>query len=240
MARRRFFVDQVRNGEAELTGEEAEHVARVLRAEVGHRYELSDNSEAFLAEVTLSTKRSVKFKILDRLVTAPPPARIALLTALFKFDHLEWTIEKATELGVEQIIPFRSERTEKGLELAARKRVERWRRIAKEASQQSRRTVMPEIADPLTFREALEFACDFKLYLEEEQGSPALIDTLPTDWAGLIGIAVGPEGGWADHERGSLRAAGFKPVSLGPMILRAETAATAALAVVMQKAMSSI
>jgi 16S rRNA (uracil1498-N3)-methyltransferase len=229
MARRRFFVDEVRRGEAELDGEEAEHLSRVLRAEVGQQYEICDGERLYLGEIVEARKRSVRFRILEELPAAEPAVRISLLMSLIKFDRFEWAIEKATELGVASIVPVQAARSEKGLELAARKRVERWRKIARAAGQQSRRVHLPEIAPPVALAEALSRQ-GRRVYLEEEGSCPLMLKAIPT--AGeTVSILVGPEGGWTDRERTQLVAASWTPVSLGPQILRAETAAIAAVAV---------
>src|SRR5947208_3128298 len=148
MSRRRFFVDEVRRGEAELDGEEAEHLTRVLRVEVGQRYEICDGVRLYLGEIVEARKRAVRFRLVEELPVEEPAVRIMLLASLIKFERFEWMIEKATELGVETIVPVQAERSDKGLELAARKRVERWRRIARAAGQQSRRVHLPEIRPP--------------------------------------------------------------------------------------------
>src|SRR5262245_1755231 len=145
--RRRFFVDEVRNGQAHVEGDAARHLTNVLRVEVGQRYEISDNRNVYLAEVTSARKVDVVFETVEKLPPEPERARITLCAALVKFDHFEWMIEKATELGVAEIVPVIATRTERGLDRAAEKRIERWRRIGMEASQQSRRAHLPEIAD---------------------------------------------------------------------------------------------
>src|SRR5438093_12387814 len=98
MARRRFFVDEVRRGEAELAGEEAEHLTRVLRAETGQQYEICDGARLYLGEIVEARRHSVRFRIIESLEVAEPSVRIALLMALIKFERFEWMIEKATEL----------------------------------------------------------------------------------------------------------------------------------------------
>ena len=145
--RRRFFVDEVRNGKAQIEGDEARHLTRVLRVEAGQRYEISDNRNVYLAEIETARKENVIFRTLEKLPAAAAPARFELYAALIKFDRFEWIVEKATELGVTEIVPIEATRSERGLEKAAAKRVERWRRIALEASQQSRRAHLPEIAE---------------------------------------------------------------------------------------------
>jgi 16S rRNA (uracil1498-N3)-methyltransferase len=158
---------------------------------------------------------------------------VILLAALIKFDHFEWTIEKATELGVERIVPVIAARSEHGLDRAAGKRLPRWRKIALEASQQSRRAFLPEIADPVPMRRAIAEPAGHRYLLDEAPGHP-LAAELPDSRTAedRVALLVGPEGGWTEEERGACREAGWKPVSLGPFILRAETAAAAALAVV--------
>ena len=237
MARRRFFVDTIRNGSAELRGEDARHLTRVLRVEPGQRFEISDNQAAYLAEVAEARGDRVNFRIVERIASAEPPVSITLLASLFKFDRFEWMVEKATELGVERIVPVEAVRTEKGLFEASHKRAERWRRIAREASQQSRRTRMPEIADSLRFGAALKYAAGARYFLDESEAKPLLSAVTSVSDSSSAAILLGPEGGWTEGEREESLNAGWIPVSLGPQILRAETAAAAALAILINARM---
>jgi 16S rRNA (uracil1498-N3)-methyltransferase len=231
--RRRFFVDQIRNGQAEIAGQDASHLTRVLRVEVGQRYEISDNHQVYLAEIEKARKEQVVFRIVEKLPVVEPPVRMILIAAIFKFDHFEWMIEKATELGVTEILPVITTRTEKGLDKAAPKRLERWRRIGVEASQQSRRARLPEIAEPVKWPAALATSSNYR-YALDENGSRALASAFPAERQSndTVALLVGPEGGWTDDERSGFISAGWVPVSLGPSILRAETAALAGLAVI--------
>ena len=233
MARRRFFVDRIHNDHAELTGDDARHLSRVLRAEPGQRYELSDNHRAYLAEISAVTAGRVTFHVLEPLPVPPPSPQITLYAALIKFDRFEWLIEKATELGVARIVPVITDRIEKGLAAAAPKRIERWRKIARESSQQSRRVQVPEISPAQPFAPATADPAADRFFLEENPGAPPLLAALPAE-ANTFSILTGPEGGWTDRERALASAAGWKPVSLGANILRAETAAIAALAILSQ------
>ncbi|MFN9918720.1 MAG: RsmE family RNA methyltransferase [Acidobacteriota bacterium] len=228
MARRLFFVSGVHSGHASLRGEQARHLSKVLRVEVGQQYEISDNSQKYLARVSEAHKGAVSFEILEKLPTTPELPPIHLYAALYKFENFEWGIEKATELGVDHIIPVQTARSENGLDKAVPKRLERWRRIALEASQQSRRTFLPEIHPLLSLRDALASAPGLRLFLDERRDAPPLSTlTLPTTPVSLL---IGPEGGFTDEERSLALAANWAPLSLGPRILRAETAALAALA----------
>lgn len=233
MARRRFFVDAVRDGAAELRGEEARHLARVLRAEAGQQYEISDGQAAYLAEIAEARGDRVRFRVLQPVASPESAVRITLLAALIKFDRFEWMIEKATELGVSTILPVEAARSEKGLFEASRKRADRWVRIAREASQQARRLRAPEILPALRLEAALGQAADCRYFLEEA-GAPALLEQLPAARSRLshLAILVGPEGGWTGAERGLADQKEWQPVSLGPHILRAETAAAASIAIV--------
>ena len=234
--RRRFFVDEVRSGKAQIEGDEARHLTRVLRVEAGQRYEISDNRNVYLAEIETAHKENVVFRALEKLPPANPTARFELYAALIKFDRFEWIVEKATELGVTEIVPIEATRSERGLEKGAAKRLERWRRIALEASQQSRRSHLPEIYEPLSLAEAMARPATQRYVLDENPGAPPLFQALPAvrTTQDTVAILTGPEGGWTDEERALFTTAGWAPVSMGPLILRAETAVIAALAVVTQ------
>lgn len=233
MARRRFFVDEIRGGRAQILGDDAHHLTRVLRVEAGQRYEISDNRNIYLAEIETARKNLVSFSVLEKLPAPEMPVRIAVIPALIRFERFEWLVEKATELGVESVIPFEAERTEKGLARAAEKRLERWRRIAREASEQSRRGRLPELTAPVAFEDAIRTPAQLRLALEEQTGAPPILSAIsePLQLNESVAVLVGPEGGWTERERSAIRQAGWAPVSLGATILRAETAAIAALAI---------
>lgn len=228
--RRRFFVDQVRNGHAEISGADAKHLTRVLRVEAGQCYEISDNRDVYLSEIEIARKDLVVFRTLEKLETQAPLPRLVLCAALIKFDRFEWMIEKATELGVSEIVPVQTMRSERGLERVAHKRLVRWRRIALEASQQSRRAFLPVIHEPADLRAALARQSGRRYALDETPRVSPLVRLL--DASDDVALLIGPEGGWTDEERDSFIAAGWTSVSLGPLILRTETAAVAALALV--------
>ena len=221
----------MRNGHAEISGDDARHLTRVLRVEAGQRYEISDNRNVYLAEIETARKEQVVFRTLERMTAPAPAPKLILLAALFKFDRFEWMVEKATELGVAEIVPVESARSERGLERAAHKRVDRWRRIALEASQQSRRAFLPEVREPVAFAEARVFTATHRLVLDEDADAPRLVAPV-VNAVDSIAILIGPEGGWTEEERAEFTAAGWARASLGPLILRAETAAIAALAII--------
>ena len=225
---------QIHSGRAELKGDEAAHLVRVLRAEPGQLYEICDNASVYLAEIETARKSSVIFRCVEKL---PPPvkeAELILVTALFKFDRFEWLVEKATELGVTRIIPFAATRTEKGLELAGKKRLARWERIAREASEQARRARLPVIHPIFQWGEALATEATIRLLLDEDASAGPLATVLPPSRqaSDSIAVMVGPEGGWTPNERSLANSKGWVSMSLGGTVLRAETAGIAGLAAV--------
>ena len=242
MTRRRWIAEHWDEATAILTGSQAEHLTRVLRARPGMEADIVAGGRVFHAEVasvTLSGERSeVRFNLIAE-AQADPALPVTLVLSIYKFDCMEWAIEKATELGVAAIAPVIARRTDKHLAHAAEKRAERWRRIAHEAAQQSRRSDVPMIDAPAPLAERVRAAsAAHRIVLAEqerattlrarvEEAAEASGDEMPQ-----LEIAIGPEGGWAPEEESLFDASGWRAATLGPRILRAETAAIAALAVI--------
>ena len=229
MTRRRWIADEVSGDRAALVGAHAEHLARVLRARVGQEFDISAGGRVRLGRIARVTPQRVEFDLAED-VPASAAAHIHLYLAVFKFDRFEWAVEKATELGVARIVPVTARRTDSHLAAAAAKRVERWRRIAREAAEQSRRTSPPEIAEPVKLRAALAEAGGTRIVLDESGQGTTLKDALASAAEPVL-LAVGPEGGWTDDELKQFGESGWTSASLGSGILRAETAAIAALAI---------
>ena len=230
MTRRRWIADTFTDSTASLTGDQALHLARVLRAQPGRIFDVVANGFLRRATVVNVTESEVTFALGEELETeAALP--VHLLLAIIKFDHYEWGLEKLTELGAARITPVIARRTEKHLAHAAAKRVERWRRIALEAAKQSRRSDLPHVDDPLSLKQALtQVNAPAKLLLAETEQENPLAAALK-DVTGEIALAIGPEGGWTAEEMKLFSESGWQHITLGPRILRAETAAIAALSV---------
>jgi 16S rRNA (uracil1498-N3)-methyltransferase len=239
MTRRRWIAEHWDEATATLTGAQAEHLARVLRAQPGMEADVVAGGFVFHAEIVAVSPEEIRFNLLAEL-EADPALPLTLVVSIFKFDHMEWGIEKATELGVATIVPVIARRTEKHLAQAAGKRVERWRRIAHEAAKQSRRSDVPEILDPQPLSERVKAAGDgmTRVVLAEQERGVTLRSVMEEAMAAAnnempnLELAFGPEGGWAPEEEALFDANGWRAASLGSRILRAETAAIAALAVV--------
>ncbi len=236
MPRRRFFVprEQICDGIALLPQDQAHHLRTVLRLKPGDEVEVFDGEgtgylgrvESCIPEVRIRL-RDVAYRV------EQPAARVSLAAALIKADRFEWLIQKATELGVEEIIPLRTRFC--GIRVSPDRldlRLERWHRIAREASKQCRRLSVPMVSQPREFGELLssEHMSDNTRILFYEKAS------IPLSRAGALSgrilICTGPEGGWDPAEVDEASRAGFSIFRLGPHILRAETAAIAALAIV--------
>ena len=242
MTRRRWIADTATESTASLLGKEAEHLARGLRAQPGMEADIVANGRVYRGVITGVHPHEVTFALHDEL----PSERalpITLALAVFKFDRMEWAIEKATELGVATLVPILARRTEKHLAQSAEKRAERWRRIAHESAKQSRRAEIPIIEDPIPLtqylqRETPQGKINVKrILLSEEERTLSLqacissaIDAAGNDLPEMI-FAIGPEGGWTPEELNLFTQHHWQSASLGPRILRAETAAIATLAI---------
>jgi 16S rRNA (uracil1498-N3)-methyltransferase len=235
MTRRRWIADEFSGNHAALTGKHAEHLARVLRARVGQQFDIAVGEELRRGRITAIHQDRVEF-ILGELVPAYTPPNLTLLLAVFKFDRMEWAIEKCTELGVARVVPVIAGRTDAHLARAAAQRVERWQRIGRQASEQSRRIAPPRIDSPLKVKDAAALAATTRILLAEGAGQLPLKEALESHSRNEdLMLAVGPEGGWTEAEAARFVAAGWVPAALGHTILRAETAAIAAAAIVVSE-----
>jgi 16S rRNA (uracil1498-N3)-methyltransferase len=229
--RRRFFVEKFHDDRAIMEGEAAHHVGRVLRAQPGQLYELSDGQEVWLGRIESVGRDLVEFALVENVPSYKPQLHTTLLLSVVKFDAFEWAIEKATELGVNRIVPLAAARSEKALLAAAAKRAARWKKLLLEASQQSRRVQVASL-DALTKPEAAfaSFAEGQRVMLSESPDARSLREVLTGEAERAAVLAIGPEGGWTEGEFAAARAASFNEASLGRLILRTETAVVASLA----------
>jgi 16S rRNA (uracil1498-N3)-methyltransferase len=243
MTRRRWIADEVSGNTAALVGEHAAHLARVLRAEVGQEFDIATGTEVRLGTVIAISDDRVEFALGEGQAPKPFP-QITLALAIFKFDRMEWAIEKCTEIGVARIIPVIARRSDTHLAAAAVKRHERWQRIVRQASEQSRRPAPPEIAGPVKLRDlagvlpagALTPVVLAESLAESEEDTRLgkILQSSSRFKPNDLALAVGPEGGWADEELAWFREAGWIAASLGGTILRAETAAIVATALALE------
>jgi len=235
MTRRRWIADEVSGSRAALVGAHADHLIRVLRARPGQEFDISSGNEVRRGRIVGISESRVEFELGDQ-VPADVLTQVTLALSIFKFDRMEWAIEKCTELGAARIIPVIARRTEAHLAAAAPKRVERWQRIARQASEQSRRASPPEILQPIKLKDTVALPGSTRILLSESERAAMLKDVVQSPSpGGDVVLALGPEGGWTESELELFRAAGWSSASLGNTILRAETAAIAAMAVILSE-----
>ena len=235
MTRRRWIADEFSGNHAALVGTHAEHLVHVLRARIGQEFDIATGTSVRRGRISKVTDERVEFELGEEMPTVQSP-NITLLLAVFKFDRMDWAIEKCTELGVSRIIPLLARRTDAHLASTAAKRVERWERIARQASEQSRRTAPPDVVQPLNLKEAVILTASTRILLAESEQQLALSQVLRahTPVEDLL-LAIGPEGGWTEEELALFSQAGWSSASLGNTILRAETAAIAATAIALSE-----
>jgi 16S rRNA (uracil1498-N3)-methyltransferase len=237
----RFFVgaDQISESEIRIVdAADVKHLTRVLRAAPGERVEISDSAEwEYLAEVARVEAGAVVLRILDKQRFAREPLlRVSLFQGIPRAPKMDVIIQKAVELGVNDVVPFFCARgaAEGG---GAEKRTERWRRIAAEAVKQCRRGVVPPVSAPVGFEEALSamFSRGPVIFPYENEKERSIKDCLRRldPRPGRLAVVIGPEGGFSDGEARSLVEAGAFSVSLGKTVLRTETAGPAALAMIL-------
>jgi len=233
MTRRRWIADEFSETHAALLGEHADHLIRVLRARVGQEFDIATGSAVRRGRIISIRDGRVEFELGEEL-GAHSSANIILLLSIFKFDRMEWAIEKCTELGVAKIVPMIARRTDAHLAAASAKRVERWRKIALQAAEQSRRPAVAEITTPMKVQEAVKLAAALRILLNESEQEDTLREVLSArKGEGEILLAIGPEGGWAEDELQRFSNEAWISASLGSTILRVETAAIAATAITM-------
>jgi 16S rRNA (uracil1498-N3)-methyltransferase len=233
MTRRRWIADRVEGERAYLVAANAAHLVRVLRAKAGQQFDIAIGGSVRVGTIVSITPDEVEFA-LGPLVQSEPLPEIHVVLSIFKFDRLEWAIEKLTELGVASVRPAVASRTEPHLAKAAERRVERWRKLAHEAAQQARRLSAPEILAPVTLKKATLEAKGHCVVLSEAEEIATLKSVLSAVRAPLT-LALGPEGGWTGDELQVFQERGWSSASLGATILRAETAAIAAVAIAMSE-----
>lgn len=227
MTRRRWIADAWNEDSAVLRGRTAAHLARVLRAQIGQTFDIVAGGIVRRGTIERVGPDTVEFSLHEEILsTISLPLNIGL--SLIRFDRLEWAIEKLTELGVAKVTPLAAQRSEKRLVAAAAKRVERWRRIAHDSAQQSRRADTMGIADPIPVTRWLDEAePGTHLFFSEQEQSATLRQYLENsgDLKNTVSVAIGPEGGWSPAEVERFAHHEWRSLTLGPRILRSETAA---------------
>ena len=241
----RFFVDVENIIEQENyirmdDQEDRKHLLKVLRLNIGDCVEISDGcGYVYIAEIQSISESAIDLKLLEkRKSEAEPDVKITLFQSIPKSDKMEIIIQKTVELGITEIVPVISRRTVVRLHSKnEQKKLERWRKIASEAAKQCKRGIIPNVHPPISFEQMLEQICQYDFVVipyekEKELGLKDLLKNRGPAWK-KIGIVIGPEGGFAEEEISTAKRAGAVSVTLGPRILRTETAGFVALSIFM-------
>jgi 16S rRNA (uracil1498-N3)-methyltransferase len=234
----RYFVEPHLFTEHEVTivGDDVHHIVNVMRAKEGDEILVSDGAgQSARAKLVSLSGKEVIAAVQEMLTEERElPIRVTIGQGLPKGEKMEWILQKGTELGAYSFFPFSSERTIVKLDAKKEaKKLERWRKIVKEAAEQSHRAILPELLPPVSFREALQAGKDFTrcAIAYEKEGSTTMHQVLEEMAADdTLLVLVGPEGGFSPEEVAQAEAKGFLTVSLGPRILRTETASQYVLA----------
>ena len=235
----RFYADEARLSAdaAYLTAEDARHALRVLRMTEGQQAEIFQQGRRYLGEISAIAGEDVALRLLEELPTTEPQLRVTLYQGLPKADKMELIIQKAVELGAERIVPVAMSRCVVRLdERDGRKKQDRWQKIAREACKQSCRCQVPAVDAPLSFRELLHRLPDHDAALvpwEDARGYSLNQFHQEHPDVTRLAVVIGPEGGMSAEEVAAMREAGCLPVTLGPRILRTETAGLAAISALM-------
>ncbi len=235
-----FFVDKEKeNDRYQINGCDYNHIKNVLRMKEGEKLIVSNNGKSDLCEIESFNDSEVFVKVIEENYNDTSlPVKIVLMQGLPKSDKMELIIQKTVELGVDKIIPVETSRSIVKIENKKKDgKTARWQAIAESAGKQSKRNYIPEISPILTFREAIERAKEFDLFIvpyECKDGMTATKETLSLIKKDMtIGIFIGPEGGISEEEINRAESVGAKVISLGKRILRTETAAITAVGMIM-------
>lgn len=230
----RFFIDGAADGRAYITGADALHIAKALRMRPGEAMTLCDGKGTdFDGVLETVTDRQVTVRITaSRPSQAEPTLAVTLYQGLPKGDKMDWIVQKAVELGVTAVVPVATRRSVARLEGKADKKQERWQRIAAEAAGQCDRGILPAVERPLSWSQALSRLSEEPALVFYEGGGQPLRE-LVTPSTRRLSVFVGPEGGFDPEEIDAFRRQGGGVATLGPRILRCETAPLAALTLLM-------
>ncbi|SHJ75426.1 16S rRNA (uracil(1498)-N(3))-methyltransferase [Tepidibacter formicigenes] len=237
----RFFVDSknidLDKGQCFIEGEDVKHISRVLRCNIGDKLEICDgNNNEYICEISNITKKQVFFNIAQKInINRESNIKVKIYQGLPKGQKMDLILQKSTEVGVSEIIPVITKRSVAKIDGKKDKKIERWERIIYEAAKQSKRGIIPKVKGPLTFEEALLDMKnnDLNLVPYEKEDSKSIKNVLKGVNINSIGIFIGPEGGFEEEEIHELKNIGGISVSLGPRILRTETASIVVSSIVL-------
>ena len=218
----RYMVD---NKHLELDDSDKRHIINVMRMNAGERFQIVYSNVLYTCKITEITKKDVKYDIVsEEVLEVNKDYKVVIACSIIKEQKMDFLLQKATELGVDEIVPFISSRTVVKVDSKKDNKISRWTKIVKEASEQSHRSSMPKIRDITSISDILNVDADIKIFCNTNEMSKNIKKVLQdSKKSGTIFIVVGPEGGFSDSEVSFLTQNGFISTTLGENILRAET-----------------
>lgn len=230
----RYFSDKLNKDIFDLKDDDIYHITKVMRITEGEKVEIVYKNETYISEI-IKNNNTIKAKIITKLDEYNElDNEIILVQSLVKEQKMDYILQKSTELGVNKIIPFKASRSivkENDKEI---KKIERWNKITKEASEQSKRNIIPEVTKPVNINELIDLSknIDIKIICTVNEKSINLKECLKNIENKSIIFVVGPEGGFTNEEESKLIDSGFTSISLGKSVLRTETASLFVLSVI--------
>ncbi len=238
----KFFVPKhsIIGDNAIIDGEDVKHIYKVLRLQIGDKVSINNcEGKEYIGEITLIDKNTVNINLLEENpINNESPIQVYLFQGMPKSTKMDLIVQKNTELGVKAITPIITERVIVKTELKEFKKVDRWNRIALEACKQSKRSLVPQINVPMEFEDLLKELKHMDLVVvpyenEEGYGIKKLVQNVQKDKINKVAIVIGPEGGFEESEILRLKEIRAEIVTLGPRILRTETAGFTCLSLIM-------
>ncbi|HEY5563443.1 MAG TPA: 16S rRNA (uracil(1498)-N(3))-methyltransferase [Clostridiaceae bacterium] len=229
----KFFVpfDHINDSKARIEGDDLRHIYKVLRLTVKDKIIINDSQGTeYLSEITEINKDNIIVLLKEKLATNNEcNIDIHLFQGMPKLDKMDLVVQKAVELGIKSVTPLYTERVIVKLVEGEYKRLGRLQKIALEACKQSKRTLIPRVNKPINFNEFLSLKGDFDLIIvpyenEDKTGLKSILKSISKEKTKKIAVVIGPEGGFSEYEIESLKEVGAKIITLGPRILRTETA----------------
>lgn len=223
----RYFVDKIDGDFFTISNDDSYHILKVMRMEIDDKIEVVYNHNEYLCKI-VAIENNVRCKvisILDEKERNIP--KITIAQSLVKEQKMDYILQKATELGVDEIIPICTERSIVKLENKEDKKKERWKKVLKEASEQSKRVEIPNLESVISLKELLNKKYDFKFICSVNERVKTIKSVLSkVDISDTILFVIGPEGGLSSQEEEMLLSNGFEAISLGSNVLRTETASS--------------
>lgn len=218
----RYMVD---NKELELDIDDKRHIINVMRMNVDELFQIVYDRKVYTCKIYEINKKDVKYKVINEEVyNDEKKYRVIIATSIIKEQKMDYLLQKATELGVDEIVPLISERTVVKVDSKKDNKINRWKKIVKEASEQSYRLDIPKISNIISIKDIKNIDADVKIFCNTNEMSKNIKKVLhDLKKCGNILIVVGPEGGFSNTEVDYLVSNGFISVTLGNNILRAET-----------------